>query len=88
MEDQANTLLVKLIDSSPWIGGFVVLTIFLRKEILAFFFKIRPDDEIGKVLGGMSTKQDRIVELLEIVTANSYNNSTSRAVLTALVQQR
>ena len=88
MEDQATALFGKLIDSSPWIGGCVILTILLRKEILAFFLKLRPDDDIGKVLSGMSTKQDRMIELLEIVVTNGYNNSTSLAVLKALVQQR
>lgn len=87
MESQLPALLDKIIDSSPWIGGVVVLTILWRKEILDFFMKHRPEDDLVKSLGAIDNKQDRVIELLEVMTTNSQNNGTTLAVLTALVQR-
>jgi hypothetical protein len=87
MESQLPALLDKIVDSSPWIGGVVILTILWRKEILAFFMKLRPEDDLVKSLGTIANKQDRVIELLEVVATNSQNNGTTLAVLTALVQR-
>ena len=87
MESQLLTLLDKVINSSPWIGGIAVLTILWRKEILAFFMKHRPEDDLVKSLGTITNKQDRVIELLEVMATNSQNNGTTLAVLTALVQR-
>lgn len=87
MDERLTELIARLVDSSPYIAAPIILTILWRKEILAFLFKLRPEDEIGRTIETMATKQDRMIEKLDEILKNSAEMAKAVAVVSALVNK-